>query len=132
MALVVASFLALSGPPIVFAPAAAQAQQMATSTVITQATSTPEVKVDAVACNCYLYVKTKFPSFPITSKLKPNTVPSSGVVAIFDYDGLPHYGIIREFDGEGFWLEDSNYRRCRYMKHYVRWDDPAITGFWSP
>lgn len=67
----------------------------------------------------------------MASLVKPNTTPHVGAVVIFDYDGLPHYGIISKFAGEGFELTDSNYGGCGIRTHYIAWNDPYIVGFWS-
>lgn len=91
----------------------------------------PVVKKDAVACNCYLYVKGKYPTFPNTKDLKPNTTPSVGVVALFDYGNLNHYAIVTKLEAEGFWVKDSNFGGCGYRTHFIRWNDPNLVGFWG-
>lgn len=82
-------------------------------------------------CNCYAYVRSQYPDFPTTWELENNTSPHVGAVAIFDYDGTPHYGIITSFDTKGFWLTDSNYGGCGIRTHYIGWNDKHIRGFWA-
>lgn len=105
----------------------AQAQQIASIA----ATTTPPVE-DALACNCYAYVRSLIPSLPLANKLEGNSPAKAGAVAIFDYHGLPHYGIVVSISGDGFMLQDSNFKKCKYLTHFISWNDPAIEGFWSP
>ena len=119
----------LSTTSTVLAPATVANAQVPRGTSV--ATSTPVTTYSAMECNCYAYVRTKIPSFPMASLVKPNTAPKVGAVVIFDYDGLPHYGIISSFDAGGFNLTDSNYGGCGIRTHYVTWDNKYIVGFWS-
>ena len=82
-----------------------------------------------VRCNCYLYMKSLFPSLPRTADLKPNTTPNIGTVVIFDY---PHFGKIVGLDHEGFWLDDTNWGGPGYRTHFMLWTNPHIKGFWKP
>lgn len=114
------------GAPVSMATApTALAQTPATSTV------SVVIKEDPIACNCYAYVRSKIPTLPLANLVKPNTTPHIGAVAIFDYDGLPHYGIISKLTDSGFYLTDSNYVHCKYLTHFISWSDKAIVGFWA-
>ncbi len=103
---------------------------IASTTEVVVETEKPQY--DALACNCYALVKSRLPSFPQTKELESNTSVHIGVVAIFDYSGLPHYGIVTRFDAYGFWISDSNFKHCQYLTHYIKMTDPAIRGFWEP
>lgn len=118
------------GGPIGIASApTANAQQ----NIVPTATTTPTVvATDALACNCWSFVKSLIPSLPNTALLKTNTTPRVGAVAIFDYNGLPHYGVITALNADGFELRDSNYQHCKFLTHFVSWTNAAITGFWAP
>lgn len=111
----------------VLAPTA-QAQEVPHETAV--ATSTPAYPAYVLA-NCYAFVRYTIPSFPMASLVIPNTAPKIGAVVIFNYDGLPHYGIISSFDANGFNLTDSNYGGPGIRTHYVTWDNKYIVGFWS-
>lgn len=81
--------------------------------------------------NCYAYVRYMIPSFPMASLVKANTTPHVGAVVIFNYDGLPHYGILTSLSADGFMLTDSNYGGPGIRTHYVALTDKYIVGFWS-
>lgn len=84
-----------------------------------------------VLANCYAYVRYTIPSFPMASLVKTNSTPHVGAVTIFDYDGLPHYGIISKLELDGFWLTDSNYGGPGIRTHFITWDNKYIVGFWA-
>lgn len=67
----------------------------------------------------------------MASLVKPNTTPHVGAVVIFDYSGLPHYGIIVSMDNDGFMLNDSNYGGPGIRTHFIDWDNRYIVGFWT-
>lgn len=112
---------------LVLAPTAQAQVTHAIASVVPQ-----DAQNDPVACNCYLYVKSLILGLPRASELKTNTTPHVGAVVIFDYDGLPHYGVITSLSANGFELKDSNFRPCRYMTRHISWSDAHIRGFWSP
>lgn len=126
VSIVLVSLGFLLGAPLSIATAPTASAQ-----VTSIATSTPPVVEDALACNCYAYVRSLIPSLPLANKIVPNTTPHVGAVAVFDYDGLPHYGIIVSLSGDGFELQDSNYVHCKYETHFISWNNKAIVGFWA-
>lgn len=81
--------------------------------------------------NCYAYVRYMIPNFPMASLVEPNTTPHIGAVAIFNYNGEPHYGIITSLNEDGFMLNDSNYGGPGIRTHFVAWGNKYIVGFWS-
>ncbi len=121
----VALVLTIFGAPAGIASAPTAQAQTTTSPSVSRIT------VDTLACNCYSYVASQIPNLPHSADLKPNTTPHVGAVAIFDYNGLPHYGIVTGFTEEGFTLKDSNFAHCKYMTHLIQWDDAHLVGFWS-
>lgn len=83
-------------------------------------------------CNCYSYVRARVPSFPPQSQLAPTTGAYGATkVAIFDYDGVPHYGIVVSSDSTGFIVDEANYRPCVVGTRHVDWGDAHLVGFWS-
>lgn len=98
------------------------------------ATSTATVVVppipDAVACNCWAYVKSLKPTLPNTASLKPNGTPAVGTVAILDYEGTMHYALITALGDAGFTVDESNYHHCEYDARTVEWNDPHLVGFY--
>ena len=119
---------------IAFAPAAyAQAVEVTPNPVV--ATSTPPVAVavkapDALACNCWAYVKSLNPALPNTANLKPNGTPAVGTVAIFNYEGTMHYALITALSDDGFSVKESNLHHCQYDVRVVSWSDPHLIGFY--
>jgi hypothetical protein len=67
----------------------------------------------------------------MASQVMPNTTPHIGTVVIFNYNGLPHYGIITKLSNDGFWLNDSNYGGPGIRTHFINWGDKYIVGFWE-
>ena len=91
---------------------------------------------DETLCNCYTYVKERIPELPNTSELKGNTVPEKGAVVLFEYVGedgeaVKHYAILRTFEGDGFWVDENNYKKCVTSPRYVYFNDKSIKGFWK-
>lgn len=92
-----------------------------------------EDKSDDSICSCVQYVHSKIPSFPLgdADKQVPNGTPEVGGVVIFRYlNGVGHVGIIISLEADGFWVDDFNYHHCQTSHRFIRWDDPAIRGFW--
>ncbi len=67
----------------------------------------------------------------MASEVVPNTTPHIGAVVIFNYNGLPHYGIMTELTNDGFMLNDSNYGGPGIRTHFVSWENQYIVGFWA-
>lgn len=83
--------------------------------------------------NCYSYVKTLIPTLPLQSKLKPNSSPAVGSVAIFDYSGTPHYAYVSDITKDGFKIKESNYIPATVGTRFIKWNqDKHLKGFWSP
>ncbi len=90
------------------------------------------VQEDPVLCNCYAYSKQRYPSLPTTKKLLASTSKKFGKVAVFNYDGLPHYAVVESMGIGTFTVTETNYKRCQKTTRTIRFDDPALVGFWSP
>lgn len=82
-------------------------------------------------CNCWEYVRSQIPAFPNTKNLTNNSTPKVGAVAIFDYSGTPHYGLITAITADGFTVKDGNFGGCGIRSHFIEWSNKAIVGFWS-
>lgn len=64
--------------------------------------------------------------------LHPNGPPQVGSVAIFNYNGTPHYAHITEFGSTTFRVHEANYIPGLIAYRDVRWNDPSLIGFWNP
>lgn len=103
------------------------------TTVIAEPAVTAPVAVEVPLANCWEYVKRQIPTLPNTKDLKPNSTPQKGAVVIFEYPGnLMHYAVLTTFDGDGFWVDENNYKAGVTAPRWVRFNDPAIRGFWVP
>lgn len=86
--------------------------------------ATTTAKYDPLASNCYLYVRSKILTFPLTKDLVPNSpVPIPGGVVILDYNGTPHYALTPyEYTKEGVFLDESNFKKGTYTQRFVDWE----------
>lgn len=56
-----------------------------------------------------------------------------GTVALFTYrSGVSHVALVEELSLNGFWVSECNYRPGVCGWRFVRYDDYALRGFWSP
>lgn len=79
-------------------------------------------------CNCYQYVKAVLGH--IDGPITRNSPPTKGSVAIFDYKGVPHYGVVTELKVDGFTIREANYEPCKTGSRFINWNDPHLRGFW--
>lgn len=87
-------------------------------------------KEDAwTVCNCYQYVKAVLGDI---GSITPNSTPKNGSVAIFDYKGIPHYGIVVALKVDGFKIREANYTHCKTDTRFIKWTDPNLKGFYTP
>lgn len=88
-----------------------------------------------IRCNCYLFVKSIIPNLPLTNFLVPNLLgPIGGSVAIFDYDGTPHYGIttgiMQTSTTTLVQVDECNYKKGKCGKRWIDiYTDRALKGF---
>ena len=85
-------------------------------------------------CNCYAIVQTNYPGrLPRMKDIVPNTpIPMKGVVAIFDYNGVKHIGLVTEVHNDGaLTLFEGNKSKCIVGFRIVELSDPHLVGFWS-
>lgn len=91
-----------------------------------------------VACNCYLYLKTRVKGLPKMEQIVPNGTPKIGAVAIFSYKdkrtgrSVKHVALIEKLGQSGFSVAETNFTKCLFDRRQVDWNDPHIVGFWSP
>lgn len=101
------------------------------------ASSTPEFVPDdsLPICNCYLEVKKFVPNLPRTKDLKPNSPARPGAVAIYNYNGIPHYAYVLEVYNVGTYShleKGSNLKRCKLYTRVVDEEDSHLVGYWFP
>lgn len=81
--------------------------------------------------NCYSYVSL-FVHLPPMPSITPNSAPSVGSVAIFDYKGLKHVAYVVALKEEGFLVKEANFEPAKVAERLVNWNDKALEGFWNP
>jgi len=83
-------------------------------------------------CSCVRYIR-EFVDAPLQDAIdyKPNSTASVGVVAIFKYNKIGHVALITEITGEYFMVKEANYIKCTAGVRKVKWDDPALIGFYK-
>lgn len=91
-----------------------------------------------VACNCYLYLKTRIKALPLMADIVPNSTPKVGAVAIFWYKEkytakwVKHVALIEKLSATGFTVAETNFTKCLFDRRVIAWDDERLEGFWSP
>jgi hypothetical protein len=84
-------------------------------------------------CNCFGLVKTKLgDALPRMADIQPNSEPSVGAVAVYDYNGLKHVAYVTNPQPDGFWEFGANLTPCKIESRFVRYDDPHLLGFFFP
>lgn len=81
------------------------------------------------SANCYAYM-TLFVKLPRMAQILPNTPPSVGVVAIFQYSEK-HIALVTSLEEKGFWVKEANFEPAKIGKRFIQWNDPRLVGFWS-
>lgn len=86
-----------------------------------------------MVCNCWGYIKANFiKSLPNTAALYPNSEPRVGAVAIYDYNGTPHYAYVTTI-GDGTYKEiGANLKPCDVGRREVSYSKAELVGFWYP
>lgn len=91
-----------------------------------------------VRCNCYLFVKTKYPDIPRTKDLRANmTNAQEGVVVLFTYkrgqpDEVRHYAILDTILAGGFLVSECNFGGDFCGQRFIRYGDVAVDGYFNP
>lgn len=83
-----------------------------------------------VACNCFQFSKVLVG--PLEWPVRANSAPTVGSIAIFDYKGVPHFGVVQELKVDGFTIRESNFEPCKIGKRFIGWNDSALRGFHTP
>lgn len=88
-------------------------------------------------CSCVVYVAQRIDLPPIKNffGLNSNTMPVIGSVALLNYNGIAHGGVIRNITDKGIYIDDANFKRCQEMKNrFISWEDMKkwSRGFWKP
>lgn len=63
--------------------------------------------------------------------LLPNSTPGVGAVILLTYK-TGHAALITGFDANGLFILEGNYKQCEKTSRYIRFNDPAIRGFYRP
>lgn len=91
-----------------------------------------------VACNCYLYLKTRIRGLPSMAAIVPNGPPSVGTVAILEYKDretgalIKHVALIESMDATSFTVAETNWTACLFDRRTIEWGDPHLRGFFVP
>lgn len=83
-----------------------------------------------VGCNCYSYATLYGTKLPPARDIRPNSSPLPGTIVIMQY-AEKHYAIIEKLTEEGMWVKEANYEPCKIAPRFIKWNDPAIVGFYS-
>jgi hypothetical protein len=61
-------------------------------------------------------------------------VTATGSVAVFYYadSGLYHLAVVRKEVNGRYFIEETNYSRCKHGFRWIDKDDPALLGFFIP
>ena len=96
-------------------------------------TSTSEIK-STDDCFCVRFAKKlglNIPAGVNAEDIKPNSRPvlNGGILFYYPSKKIHHIGVIKEFRGDGFLIEEANFKKCEKGKRIVSYSDPFIIGF---
>ncbi len=92
------------------------------------ATSTREMILEK--CQCVRYARGRGLNVKGNAEdLIPSSMPFVGGGALFKYPQGSHLAYIESIKGSGFWVSESNYRRCKITSRFVQFDDKYLIGF---
>ena len=87
-------------------------------------------------CNCVTGLRSFGVDIPYNTDAKDiqaNTTPYVGGVVLFLYDNdVYHAALIIEMLAEYMIVKETNFIECKEGTRKVYYDDPSITGFYSP
>jgi len=104
------------------------------------ATSTKEIVLrNDELCSCLQYARRFIPNLPMISnpsKINPNSMPRIGVAILLKYNipaglGGYHIGIVDKITPEGYFVRDSNFKRCIATYRFISKESPTIRGFYK-
>lgn len=76
-------------------------------------------------------MKMQIPDLPATKDLKPNTTIHKGVVALFNYHGIPHYALVTAVGADTFTVVETNFKHGQKTIRQIDYTDKALLGFWG-
>lgn len=82
-------------------------------------------------CNCGIFARARGLDFPVVenvSELKPNTFPAVGHGVLFTYG---HLAVITEMSNDGFFIIESNFKKCKVTRRFIDWNSEFIKGFYN-
>lgn len=81
-------------------------------------------------CLCVRFAREQGLNLPYQNAedIKPNSGPRLGGAILFKYG---HISVIKAFLKDGYWVQESNYSKCKIGYRLVKYNDPAISGFWA-
>lgn len=82
--------------------------------------------------NCYAFATVLVGKLPKMAELAPNGPPIVGSVAIFNYEGVRHLGVIQSLGGTIFTIREANYKPGLIGFRDVPYNDPHLIGFYDP
>lgn len=86
-------------------------------------------------CSCVSYIRARgydLPRIKNPSELLPNTTPSKGVLALFNYKGVHHIAEVIGVSEIGFMVREANFEKCKRTERFIMWDSPSLRGFYQP
>jgi hypothetical protein len=93
----------------------------------------PQIEaVSPVLCNCYLFVKERYHGLPRASQVIASTTRAFAPVAVFMYSGVQHFALVESMGIGFFTISETNYKKCQKTTRDIKFDDPALVGFYSP
>ena len=83
-----------------------------------------EISENTIEGNCYLFIKSKIPDFPMTKDIVPNSIyPKIGGVVIMDFEDKSHYAYIpQRNEKEGIWVDHTNFGKDGYQHTFFTWE----------
>jgi len=120
-------------PQYVEVPVAHQEEVTDDKDVPTEAPEQKEVEVpEGTYCSCVLYLQSlgKDVRGDAYNATTTHSEPSVGDIAVMRYPGqLGHVALVTAVTADGFWVTESNYKKCQKTERFIPNDYPRLVGF---
>ena len=83
----------------------------------------------SVRSNCYAYAEYVLGELPSMATLQATAKADFGVLAVFDYEGLPHVAVTIGHTETYFTVKESNFEGDWVSTRTVYFNDPNLLGF---